>query len=276
MNGLLDRAEKIAAHLKREFGGGKIGTGIVLGSGWGDTCGFLSEKRILSFRDVPGMPVCGVAGHKGNFILGRAGCGRVLVIQGRFHLYEGRDASETVLPVAVLAALGAEAVLLTNAAGGIRAGFRPGDFMLFSDHINLTGENPLTGMEPAEGRPVFLDLSEAYDSALRERMRRAAARAAVTLHEGVYLQVKGPSYETPAEVRAYRSMGADAVGMSTALETVCARWLGMRVCAVSCITNAAAGLCGEALSHTDVLSVMRESIVRARDMFSLYCGDGEL
>lgn len=275
MKECLERAARIAAFLKNICGAEKADMGIVLGSGWGETADFLADRRTVSFVDVPGMPVCGVAGHRGNFIFGRAGENRVLAVEGRFHLYEGRDAAETVLPVAVLFSMGAETAVFTNAAGGIREGFRPGDFMLFSDHINMTGKNPLTGASPAPGRPVFADLTEAYDPALRARMKKAAVLAGAVLHEGVYMQVNGPSYETPAEVRAYRAMGADAVGMSTALETVCARWLGMRVCAVSCITNGAAGTGETALSHEDVLSVMRESIGRARTMFSLFCGDGD-
>jgi purine-nucleoside phosphorylase len=225
--------------------------GIVLGSGLSAFADALGEKRALPMADIPHFPVPHVSGHPGNFCWGRLGQGQVVCLQGRVHAYEGHGLDRVVFPVRLLAELGCRAVLLTNAAGGIRDELRPGDLMLIQDHLNLTGRNPLVG-PVEEGSPRFPDLSEAYDPELRTLARDAAQELNLELKEGVYAGLLGPSYETPAEIRMLRTLGADAVGMSTVLEVIALRARGVRVAAVSAITNKAAGLSERPLEHADV------------------------
>jgi purine-nucleoside phosphorylase len=208
------------------------------------------------------MPVTSVAGHAGHLCLGKSGGVRVACLQGRVHGYEGHATSRVVFGVRLLAALGCRTVLLTNAAGGIRADLSPGSLMLLTDHINLTGQNPLVGW-PEGGPPAFIDMTVAYDRELREAALSAAASLGISLGSGVYAALLGPSYETPAEIRMLRALGADAVGMSTALEVIALRERGVRVGAVSCITNAAAGLSGTLLSHGEV----QDTAARSRQQF---------
>jgi purine-nucleoside phosphorylase len=232
--------------------------GLVLGSGLGGFAESLAEKVEIPFSAVPHLSPPTVAGHAGRLCFGGIGPFSVICLSGRVHLYEGHDVAEVAFGCRLLAALGCRAVLLTNAAGGIREGLTPGSLMLVSDHLNLTGRNPLTGSAHA-----FVDLTHAYDAGIRDAARRAANEASVVLHEGVYAGLLGPTYETPAEIRMLRTLGADAVGMSTVVETIALRHLGVRVGAVSCITNLAAGLSGAPLSHLDVEETARKS----RDAF---------
>ena len=230
--------------------------GIVLGSGLGGLAERIADAVRIPFSHIPGFPVATVAGHAGQLLLGTLGGRPVVALAGRFHMYEGHDAALAAFPVRVIHALGAPVYIASNAAGGVRRTFSAGDLMLLVDHINLMYRNPLIGAtEPGDER--FPDMSDPYDPALRAVMRAAAAAVGVALHEGVYCGLLGPTYETPAEVRMLERMGVDAVGMSTVPEVIVARAIGMRAVAVSCITNKAAGLTAERLSHAEVMDAGR-------------------
>lgn len=225
---------------------------MILGSGLGKVAASLDSPRKVSYADIPGFPQVSVVGHAGEATAGTMEGKEVLVFSGRPHMYEGNPAQMVAFPVRVLHALGANILFLSNAAGGIRRSYRPGDLMIIEDHINLMGQNPLTGpME--EGDDRFPDMSEAYDALLRKLMREAAPELSVTVHEGVYAGLSGPSYETRAEIRMLERLGADAVGMSTVPEVIVARAVGMRVAGVSCIANVASGLSSLPVSHSEVL-----------------------
>jgi purine-nucleoside phosphorylase len=227
---------------------------VVLGSGLGRLASRLEGARALPYAEIPGFPSTSVVGHEGRLVAGTLGGTPVLVQSGRFHLYEGHSADTVVLPVRVMATLGVRTLILTNAAGGIRRTFSRGALMMIADHVNLTFRNPLIGpLLPGEER--FPDMSEPYDAGLRSRARAVARERRIALDEGVYLQLLGPTYETPAEVRMVERLGADAVGMSTAVEVIAARARGMRCLAFSTITNPAAGITGERLSHAEVMEV---------------------
>jgi len=225
---------------------------IVLGSGFHHV---LSELRVaaeVSYGRLPGFPPTGVSGHAGKLLIGHLGGTPVMVLSGRAHYYEGHPMTHVTFAVRALAAYGIRDLLLTNAAGGVNRGFRPGDFMMLADHINLMGTNPLRGV-PVPGLPRFVDLTCAYDRGLRRLLRQAGQECGLKLRTGTYLAVCGPSYETPAEIRAFARLGADAVGMSTVPEVIVARQCGLKVAAVSCITNLAAGQSRATLSHAEVL-----------------------
>lgn len=225
---------------------------MVLGSGFHHV---LSELRIeaeISYAKLPGFPPTGVSGHAGQLFIGHLGGTPVMVLSGRAHYYEGHPMTRVTFAVRALAAYGIRDLLLTNAAGGVNRSFRPGDFMVLSDHINLMGVNPLRG-GPLPGLPRFVDLTCAYDQGLRRLLRRAGRECGLRLRAGTYLAVSGPSYETPAEIRAFARLSADAVGMSTVPEAIVARQCGLKVAAVSCITNLAAGRSRKTLSHAEVL-----------------------
>jgi purine-nucleoside phosphorylase len=226
---------------------------IVLGSGLGGLADAVDDAVAIPFQDLPGWPAASAPGHQGRLLLGRLEGVPVACLQGRLHLYEGHDALQVVEPVLLTGRLGARAVLLTNAAGGVNPLYGAGTLMLIADHLNLTGRTPLMGPNDDAIGPRFLDLTRIWDPDLRERLRRAAASAGVPLAEGVYAALLGPTYETPAEVRMLRVLGADAVGMSTVMEAIAAHWSGIRVCGVSLITNPGAGLSPTPLSHAEVL-----------------------
>lgn len=238
---------------------------MILGSGFNHVLGRLKVETAVPYEKLSGFPRVGVAGHAGTLLLGRLGGTPVLVLSGRAHFYEGHPMEQITFPTRVLAELGIESLLVTNAAGGISAKFRPGDFMRLTDHINLMGANPLRG-PLAKGRERFVDLSHAYDEKLGALLVKAAKAAKARLHAGVYLAVSGPSYETPAEIRAFRTLGAHAVGMSTVPEVIVARQCGLRVAGLSCITNVAAGLSAENLSHHEVLETTKLVGARAAAM----------
>ncbi len=227
--------------------------GVVLGSGLGAFADTLADACRIPFASIPHFPSPTVEGHAGALILGRCHGVPVAVLQGRVHFYEGHPLPEVVFPVRVLARLGVTSLVLTNAAGGVDPTYQPGDLMIVEDHINLIG-NPLVGPNEGSLGPRFPDLTDAYDPELRRRAAAVCSAAGVRWHCGVYLAMSGPSYETPAEIRMARVLGADAVGMSTAPEVIAARHAGMRVLALSCITNPAAGVAGSPLDHRDVLS----------------------
>ena len=225
---------------------------MVLGSGFHHAIHNLKVDTRVSYEKLPGFPPPGVAGHAGELLIGQFGQTPVIVLSGRAHFYEGHAMEVVTYAVRTLAAYGITDLLLTNAAGGINRSFRPGDFMVLTDHINLMGTNPLRG-EPVADLPRFVDLTRAYDPGLDRLLRRAAAACKTRLRAGVYLAVSGPTYETPAEIRAFARLGADAVGMSTVPETIVARQCGINVAGLSCITNLAAGRSRQKLSHAEVL-----------------------
>ena len=227
--------------------------GIVLGSGLGGLADELDDPVAIGFSDLPGWPVATAPGHVGRLLLGHLAGRPVVMLQGRFHLYEGNHPGLIVQPILLFQALGARVVVLTNAAGGLEPTFGPGTLMVMTDHINLTGENPLIGANADELGPRFPDMTDTYSPRLRARMGEAGRAEGVDLVEGVYISLLGPSYETPAEVRMLAGLGAHAVGMSTALEAIAARWVGLEVVGVSLVTNAGAGYTGEPLTHEEVL-----------------------
>jgi purine-nucleoside phosphorylase len=233
--------------------------GVVLGSGLGTWADALEDRLAIPYADVPNMPVSKVVGHAGNLVLGRVGATRVACLQGRVHVYEGHSMDRAVFGARLLAKLGCKAVLLTNAAGGIRRGFAPGDLMLVTDHLNLMGTNPLSGPNDDRLGPRFPDMTEAYARWIRDAALGAARASGVHLHAGVYAALLGPSYETPAEIHMLRTLGADAVGMSTVPEIIALRHMGIPAGAVSCISNLAAGLSPHALDHSEVEATARGS-----------------
>ena len=228
--------------------------GIVLGSGLGAVADAVQDRLSVPYRELEGFPVGAVAGHAGQLHLGTLAGVPVAVFQGRAHLYEGIDPAAIRVPMRTLKALGAEAVLLTNAAGSLQPDVGPGRLMALSDHINFTGLNPLTGLNDDDVGPRFVSLGDAYDADLRARLHAAAGDLGIALAEGVYLAVSGPSFQTPAEIRAFRTLGADAVGMSTVHEVIVARHAGLRVAAVSAIVNLAEGMSEEVLTHEGTLA----------------------
>jgi purine-nucleoside phosphorylase len=240
--------------------------GVVLGSGLGGFAQRIDDARVIGYSDIPHMPEPGVSGHGRQLFLGTVGGVRVACLQGRVHAYEGYDDDRVCFGVSLLAALGCQAVLLSNASGGISPGLEPGALMLISDHLNLTGRNPLSGPEDPRA-PRFPDMSAAYDPALRKEAKAAATELGLELREGVYAAMLGPSYETPAEIQMLARLGASSVGMSTALEVLALRGLGVRTAAISCITNLAAGLGTSALSHDEVQRVADAARARFEALF---------
>jgi purine-nucleoside phosphorylase len=228
--------------------------GLVLGSGLGGLADAVDTEAVIQFSELPGWPGATAPGHAGRLLFGRLRGVPVVVQQGRFHLYEGHSAGFIVQPVLLMRHLGAEFLVLTNAAGGVNPNYASGTLMVIADHLNLTGRHPLIGANDEGLGPRFPDMSEVWDRDLRARLARAGGAEDVSLEEGVYACLTGPSYETPAEVRMLRTLGADAVGMSTALEAIAARWAGLRVCGVSLVTNPGAGLSSAALIHAEVLA----------------------
>ena len=228
--------------------------GIVLGSGLGGLADELVDPVAISFAELPGWPAATAPGHAGRLLLGELGGTPVVMLQGRFHLYEGNDPGLVIQPVLLFHALGARIVILTNAAGGLDPSFGPGTLMVMRDHINLTGRSPLIGPNADGMGPRFPDLTDAWSPRLRERLHAAGAIEGVPMAEGIYVGLTGPTYETPAEVRMLAALGGHAVGMSTVLECIAARWVGLEVCGVSLVTNAGAGYSGEPLTHEEVLA----------------------
>ena len=236
---------------------------VVLGSGLGAFAGSLSDATVVPYSTIPHWPAAKIVGHAGEVVAGRIGDRRVLALSGRAHVYEGHPMSVATFGTRVLGLLGVKVLILTNAAGGINLSFTQGALMLISDHVNLMGGNPLIGPNDERFGPRFFDMTTAYSPRLRHLARQAAAAAGIQVEEGVYIAVTGPSYETPAEIRAFRTMGADAVGMSTVPQVIVARHMGMEVAGISCITNMAAGVLPEPLVHEEVLA----TTARVRDQF---------
>jgi len=229
--------------------------GIVLGSGLGAFADTLENRVETPYAEIGGWPASTAAGHAGKLVTGAVGSTEVIVLAGRAHLYEGYNPAQVVFGIRELARRGVKSVILTNAAGGINLAYQPGDLVLITDHINLTGANPLVGRNDDTLGPRFPDMTEIYSAEYREIARQAAASFGVALKEGVYAGLLGPSYETPAEIRYLRTIGADLVGMSTTLEVIAAAHAGLRVLGISCVTNLAAGILPGKLSHDEVLAV---------------------
>ena len=249
-----DAVTRAADTVRAALGGLQPRVAIVLGSGLGQLTDRVTNPVRIPYGAIPGFHLPTVPGHQGELVAGGLGGVPVIMQSGRFHMYEGHTAQVSALPTRVFATLGADTLIVTNAAGGIRRAFGPGTLMLISDHLNLTGRNPLEG-EVLLGETRFPDMTVAYDAGLRALAHLVAIKQGTALAEGVYAALLGPTYETPAEIRMLERLGADAVGMSTAPETIVARARGMRVLGISTITNAAAGIRHELMSHTDVMDV---------------------
>lgn len=249
---LVARIDECVADIARRAPGAKPRLGVVLGSGLGAFADGLEQPVAIPYAQLPDFPQSSVPGHAGRLVLGRRHGVELVAMQGRVHFYEGYQPWQVGFPARVLCRLGIEALVVTNAAGGINLGYRPGDLMAMTDHLNLAGYNPLVGPNDERLGPRFPDMSRAYDPGLLATLRRAAKAEGIALKEGVYASLAGPSYETPAEIRMLRTLGADAVGMSTVPEVIVASHMGVKVAGVSCITNLAAGLGTEKLSHDEV------------------------
>ena len=236
----------------KEAGADKAKIGLILGSGLGDYAETLENKRYVNYCEIDGYPCSSVVGHKSRFVIGEKAGKTVIVMQGRFHFYEGYAPSLLTVGIRTLKEIGVEKLLLTNAAGGVNKDYRAGDLMLISDHINLSGMNPLIGKNLDFLGPRFPDMSNVYDRELRTELKKLAGVNGIELQEGVYLMMSGPSYETPAEIRMVRTLGADAVGMSTVPEAIAAAHCGIKTIGISLITNMAAGILDQPLSHAEV------------------------
>lgn len=226
--------------------------GIVLGSGLGVFVDQIEDKTIIPYSDIPHFKKTTVEGHEGRLILGNVRGVQVAVLQGRFHAYEGLPMDEVVFPVRLLHILGIKTLILTNAAGGVNLNYRPGDLVIIKDHLNLMGRNPLVGPNNNEMGPRFPDMSRAYNPELNAIMKEVSKELGHEIHEGVYAGVLGPTYETPAEIKMFRLLGGDMVGMSTVPECIAANHVGMKVCGISCITNMGAGIIEQTLKHEDI------------------------
>jgi len=259
-----DQVAEAAAHLKSKLAPLAPRVGIVLGSGLGAAAEAVSDAIIVPYGEIPHFPQSTVMGHSGRIVAGLLGGAPVAVMQGRVHFYEGYSPAQVTFPMRVLGMLGIRAVVLTNAAGGIKEGYRVGQLVALGDHINMMGWNPLIGpneprfaVVPGAGQRFF-DMTEAYCKSLRSLASEAAVEEGFALDEGVYLATPGPSFETPAEIRAFRALGATLVGMSTVPETIVARHMGIQVLGISCVTNLAAGLGDQPLSHEEVFETGRQ------------------
>jgi len=258
MSGLdaVDRIEQTAAHI-RDRCGAIPDTAVVLGSGLGDFADRLAGAYVTPYEDLPNWPPSAVVGHSGRLVIGDIADRRIAALAGRAHFYEGHDLATVVFAVRVMGRLGVKQVILTNAAGGINTGFAQGGLMIIDDHINLLGSNPLIGRNDERLGVRFPDMSEVYSLRMRRIADEAAAAAGIPLTHGVYVATHGPSYETPAEIRYFRKIGADAVGMPTVPEAIAARHMGLEVLGISCITNMAAGVLPGPLNHEEVMDTAR-------------------
>jgi purine-nucleoside phosphorylase len=258
------RVDEAAATLRGHVTGAVPDVAIVLGSGLGDFANRLKDANTVGYGDLPHWPASNVIGHEGKLVIGTLGGKRVAALSGRAHFYEGHDLRTVTFATRVIARLGVKALILTNAAGGINTALTPGTLMVMDDHINLLGSNPLVGPNEEAFGARFPDMSEVYSKRLRALADTVAREQGLTIGHGIYVAVHGPSYETPAEIRFLRTIGADAVGMSTVPEAIVARHMGVEVLGLSCITNAAAGVLPQPLNHDEVMEVAR----RVRDVFA--------
>ena len=265
MEDLLKKLEESADYIKQRINRNKIDGGLVLGSGLGEMADSLSDSTIIDYKDIPNFPVSTVPGHKGRLVVGKLGNKIVACMQGRFHYYEGYSMDKVVFPIQVMKKLSAEFVILTNAAGCVNKDWKPGDLMLITDHIKLSWDNPMRGPNEDKLGLRFFDMSHAYDSRFLNIAKEEAKNLGINLREGVYMFLSGPSFETPAEIRAVRTLGADAVGMSTVPEVIAASHCNLKVLGISCLTNMAAGVLGDVeLNHEEVL----ETGLKVKKVFS--------
>ncbi len=257
---LFERAESAAEAIREGVGLDRPRVAVVLGSGLGSIADEVADRRIVPYAKIPHFPLTGVAGHKGNLVAGSLSGVRVVCLQGRIHGYEGHDLEAVTFPIRVLKRLGVDLLILTAATGGIRADLRAGELVRVSDHLNLSGANPLRGPNDERFGPRFPDMTHVYTPRLRDLARVEANRLGLTLREGVYACLPGPSYETPAEIRMLRAVGADVVGMSTVPEAIVARQMNMEVLAFALVTNAAAGTSDESINHEDVIKTGQNAV----------------
>ena len=261
VNAYLEKINTAAQAIEAECGKAEIA--VILGSGLGDYVDALEDAKSLEYKDIPGFPISTVAGHAGRWWVGTLHGKRVYMMQGRFHSYEGYDMWTVTMPIRVMSKLGVKTLIVTNAAGGVNVEYKPGDLMLITDFINLSGKNPLTGPNLDEFGPRFPDMTYAYSVALKKLTVDVAKELGIQLQQGVDCWMNGPTYESPAEIRMARIVGGDAVGMSTVPETIVGRHCGMDVLGISCITNMAAGILDQPLNHQEVM----ETGLRVKDTF---------
>lgn len=254
MNPVYDKLVK-CAEIVKEKANFKPEVALVLGSGLGEYAKNMDVKAEIPYSEIDGFPVSTVAGHDGRFLFGYVNDVPVVLMKGRVHFYEGYEMTDVVMPTRIMGLLEAKKLILTNAAGGVNTAFEPGDLMMITDHISTFVKSPLIGPNLEELGPRFPDMSHVYDPKLCEKIREASQKLGISLREGVYVQCTGPNYETPAEIRMMRTLGADAVGMSTVCEAMAANHMGMKVCGISCITNMAAGILDQPLDHKEVQEV---------------------
>ena len=239
---------------------------VVLGSGWDKVAEILDVKYEINYSDIPGYPTCSVQGHKGKMLLGEIDGKKVILLMGRFHLYEGYTVEQVTFPIRVVHALGVKTIILTNASGAINKQFKPGDIMIITDHINFAYQNPLIGVKATEEYPIFIDMSTTYTPTLIQLAEKASKLNNTSCHKGVYLQTTGPTYETPAEIQAFKALGADVVGMSTVPEAILAHYLKMNVLGLACITNMASGISKTPLTHQEVLDIANSNKQKLCDL----------
>ncbi len=253
----MDRVKKASSYVKKIIKE-EPKIGLILGSGLGDLADRIEDRVEIKYKDIPEFPISTVKGHAGQLVFGKLSGKSVVAMQGRFHFYEGYPIEDVVLPIKVLIDLGIQSLVVTNAAGGVNKDFKPGDLMIITDHLNLAGQNPLIGKNNDKEGPRFPDMSKAYDDEYIELARKIAKDLKLDIKEGVYAWFTGPTYETPAEVKMARYLGADAVGMSTVPEVIIANHRGIRTLGISCITNMASGVLDEVLSHEDVVKTSQK------------------
>ncbi len=258
MEKLIDCMQEAAMYITSRVGSEPISIGMVLGSGLGGLADELEDAVAISYKDIPHFPVSTVFGHKGRLVVGILEGKRVMCMQGRFHFYEGYGMDQVVFPIQVMHAMGINQLLVTNAAGGVNESFKPGDLMLITDHIKLIAETPMRGPNYDSLGERFFDMTSAYDKGLCALAREVSGSLGLTLQEGTYMFFAGPAYETPAEIRAARVLGADAVGMSTVPESIAASHMRMKVLGISCITNMAAGILDQPLNHAEVMETSNQ------------------
>lgn len=266
----LEMIQRCAERMRQLHSGNFPKTALILGSGLGPFGEDMDVETIIPYGDIPGFPQSTVAGHEGRFLIGSANGHPLICMQGRVHLYEGYAASLLAVPVRVLKTLGVERLIVTNAAGSLHTHMPAGSLMMITDHINFSGQNALIGPNAEPFGPRFNDVSEAYTPALQEKLQDAANTAGVNIHRGIYLQVTGPNFETPAEIRAFGRLGADAVGMSTIPEVLVASHAGMQVAGLSLITNLAAGLSPVELTHTETIDEANKAYNRVRALLMTF------
>jgi purine-nucleoside phosphorylase len=261
--GHYEQIHETAQAIRKRAAGHQPKVGIILGSGLGEFAEGLAKKVVIPYAELPHFPHSSVPGHAGRLVLGEVGGEPIVAMQGRVHAYEGYSPAQVAFPARVLCALGIHTLVVTNAAGGVNLDFKPGDLMVITDHLNLSGYNPLVGANDDRMGPRFPDMTTAYPTALQAQLLSSAQNVGVELKQGVYAVLAGPSYETPAEIRMLRILGADAVGMSTVPEVIAARHMGVQVAGISCITNLAAGIGNKPLTHEEVA----ETAHRVKDVF---------